>query len=565
MIAYPFFRFVIVFLLAWLSFVPSQRLFGQWRMINRCADERGDTIIKQGLKEIQQYLNKNYRDLVNEGYLECHIDTTSQDSSVYYCVHKGKQYTIDSVFILQANHTVSVKAFSPTSSTPFSKSKMTLAGLNPLEDYLENGFPFASLRLDTVTWRGDVAQVHWRVDKGRLVRMDSLYIRGEERIPHHFLRRSLQWQKGKLFKESICMQADERIRQSAFLKTEQPSALRFTSSGAQLIVYPSRKPSNTFQGILGIRPDDLTGKINLTGDVELRLWNSLNTGEELYLNWRKLQSQTQDLEAKAGFSYLFGTAFGPDALLKIYKRDSTFVSVKMNGGMSWKPNSLTAVRGFAERFTSTILKPSFLFPESSNISAIYYGMSCFYNALDNANNPRKGVTVKGEVAMGKRMKEVLNIVDSETRMEGYDALRAELEFKFFIPTFKKQCVMLGNYSSTLQTDSIAQNEMYRIGGLRSMRGIDEESILATSFTITTLEYRYLVDEQTAVYLFTDQSWWEKKSIVGNDADTPYSFGAGLILKTGSGVFTFNYALAKQFNNPILVKNAKVSFGFRSVF
>ena len=125
--------------------------------------------------------------------------------------------------------------------------------------------------------------------------------------------------------------------------------------------------------------------------------------------------------------------------------------------------------------------------------------------------------------------------------------------------------MAGTYSGSIQTDSLAQNELYRIGGIRTMRGIDEESILATSFSITTIEYRYLLDTQTAVYLFMDHSWWEKRSDLPYIKDSPISFGAGLNLKTSSGIFTFNYALGQQFNNPVLLRNAKVSFGFKSIF
>jgi len=541
------------------------RIWGQWRLINRCEGQKSDTLIQRDFGEVKKMLHRNYEELVNDGYLECRIDTASSDSTTYYCVRKGRSYSIDSIFIVQPDHSIAVSAFRKSSLVPYSVGKMTLSGLDPLKNYIENGYPFASLQLDTIQWRDTIASIYWHIEKGQLIRMDSLYIRSDDRIPRYYLRRALQWQKGKLYDESICMQADDRIRQTAFLKTAQTSALRFTSGGAQLIVYPARKPSNTFQGVLGIRPDDITGKVNLTGDVELRLWNGLNTGEELYLNWRKLQSQTQDLEAKAIFSYVLGTALGPDALIKIYKRDSTFVSIKWNGGISWKPSAQTTLRGFAEKFVATTLKPSFLFPESSNVSALYYGMNYYYNALDHPSNPRKGLVLKGEVAMGKRTKVLSNAGDLKTRTERYDATRAEIDFKVFMPLFKKQCIMLGNYSCSLQTDSIAQNEMYRIGGLRSMRGIDEESILATSFSITTIEYRYLLDEQTAIYLFTDQSWWEKKSWVQKDNDTPYAFGVGLNLKTNSGIFTFNYALAQQFNNPILVKNAKVSFGFRSIF
>jgi outer membrane protein assembly factor BamA len=537
----------------------------QWKIIDHCHDEHNDTLVKKNLLEATQFLNELYRDRINEGYLECVIDTTSIDSITFYCVHYGRKYLIDSIFTKHPDNPERTHISRKSEIIAFNADNMIESGTKALKSYADNGYPFVSLQLDTILFRDSVATIFWRIDKGAPVTMDSLYIRSDDRIPRHYLTRALEWHKGKPYRESTISQADDKIRQTAFLKNAQPAALLFSNQGANLILYPARKPSNTFQGILGIRPNDITGRIMITGDIELRLLNSLNTGEELYLNWRKLQTQTQDLEAKTAFNYVLGSPFGPDASMKIYKRDSTFISVKLNGGISWKPNFNSSIRAFAERSTTTTLKPSFLFPENTNISATYFGISYSFSELDNPSNPRKGLILKGEIAQGKRSKELLSTIEQNQSIEKYEALKGELELKSFIPTFKKQCIMLGAYASSLQTDSIAQNEMYRIGGLRTIRGIDEESILATTFSIITLEYRYLIDNQTSVYVFTDQAWWEKKSIASFDRDTPFSFGLGLNLKTNSGVFSFNYALAEQFSNPILVKNAKISFGFRSVF
>jgi outer membrane translocation and assembly module TamA len=477
---------------------------------------------------------------------------------------KGSRYVIDSIIIALPDNSKHVKTFKTPSTEAFSILNIVTVK-EELKSYSENGYPFVNLSLDDIHWKDSVASIRWHIEKGPLMKMDSLYLRSDDRIPRAYLTRALQWQKGKHYRESIIQQADGRIREIPFLSNLQPSSLRFTADGAQLITYPVRKPSNTFQGILGIRPDDRTGKINLTGDVELRLWNGLNTGEELYINWRKLQSQTQDLEAKVVFNYLFGTSFGPETNIKIYKRDSTFVSIRLNGGIGWKPNFHTTLKGFAERLNTNTLRPSLLFPEVTNVSAVYYGISYIHSAYDNIGNPRKGILIRGEISRGYRTKEIYNAADSSNISNRYDAAKYELEMKLYIPTFKKQCLLMGTYSGSIQSDSLAQNELYRIGGIRTMRGIDEESILTSSFSITTVEYRYLLDTQTAVYLFMEHSWWENRSDLKYIKDSPISFGAGLNLKTSSGIFTFNYALGQQFNNPVQVRNAKVSFGFKSVF
>jgi hemolysin activation/secretion protein len=115
------------------------------------------------------------------------------------------------------------------------------------------------------------------------------------------------------------------------------------------------------------------------------------------------------------------------------------------------------------------------------------------------------------------------------------------------------------------SDSLFENEVYRIGGLRTIRGINEESIFATAWSVATLEFRWLLEENSALFVFIDQAWYEYKSTRGYIRDIPINAGAGFNFETKAGIFTFNYALGKQFDNPVLVRNGKISFGFRSLF
>ena len=119
--------------------------------------------------------------------------------------------------------------------------------------------------------------------------------------------------------------------------------------------------------------------------------------------------------------------------------------------------------------------------------------------------------------------------------------------------------------AVIMSDSLYENEVYRIGGLRTIRGINEESIFATAWAVGTFEYRWLLEENSALFVFVDQAWYEYKGILGYVRDLPINVGAGANFETKAGIFTFNYALGKQFDNPVLVRNGKISFGFRSLF
>jgi hemolysin activation/secretion protein len=105
----------------------------------------------------------------------------------------------------------------------------------------------------------------------------------------------------------------------------------------------------------------------------------------------------------------------------------------------------------------------------------------------------------------------------------------------------------------------------RIGGIHTLRGFNEESLFASSYSIFTAEIRYLLDQNSAVFLFCDVAWYERNLKSGYFNDTPKGFGAGVFFQTRAGLFSFTYALGSEQGNPILLRGSKVHFGFINYF
>ncbi len=110
-------------------------------------------------------------------------------------------------------------------------------------------------------------------------------------------------------------------------------------------------------------------------------------------------------------------------------------------------------------------------------------------------------------------------------------------------------------------DDLYRNELYRIGGLKTLRGVNEASILCSSYLIGTLEYRFVFEENANFFLFVDQAWWEDAAQEQLVTDTPRGFGLGTSFETKAGLFSITYALGQQFDNPVHLRGGKVHFGF----
>jgi hypothetical protein len=209
-------------------------------------------------------------------------------------------------------------------------------------------------------------------------------------------------------------------------------------------------------------------------------------------------------------------------------------------------------------------------PSFADITSSLYGVSFKSEKLDYRLNPRKGYYFLSTIAAGNKTIKRNSNIDATL----YNGLKlnsvqynAEIDADFFLHIKTRRTLKMGTKSAYLQNDNMFQNEVYRIGGLRTLRGFDEESIFASAYSIFTLEYRYLLEENSYLYFFGDGAYYENqsKSYTGDRYDTPYGFGAGISFETKAGIFSINYALGKQFNNPINLKAGKVNFGIVNYF
>jgi len=516
-------------------------------------------------QEALREANNLYVRTLDDGFLLAEADTVVTDSTIICTLKRNEEFVIRDVhFFHQGTWSVQTRV----------KKALSGKGLGgvfsrALVEFENEGYPFVSLYLDSLREmparrkNQTHADVFVTLKEGPLIVNDSLYVRSSQPLPFTYLSNYIDFRNGRLYSEQRIRQTERRLREIAFLQIKRSPEVRFEQGKADLFLFIERKKANYFNGVAGIRPDERTGKTNITGDAEVRLINPFNRGEELGLVWRKLQPLTQDLTVKAMVPYLFKSPLAIDGRLQIYKRDTSFTSVKILAGAGVLLPRNQRVRVFVERNRSDVLTNFYTAGGLANAQHTLYGLSAQLESLDYRWNPRKGFSLLLEGATGFR--ETSQVLSESALSVRRPLTRAEVQAEYFIPVFTRQTILIGMKGAMIASDSLYDNEVFRIGGLRTIRGINEESIFATAWSLVTLEYRWLLEENSAVFVFLDQAWYEYKSIQGYLRDVPISVGAGVNFETKAGIFTFNYALGKQFENPVLIRNGKISFGFRSLF
>ena len=161
-------------------------------------------------------------------------------------------------------------------------------------------------------------------------------------------------------------------------------------------------------GLQQIQQNTLTEqktKYYLTGELRLKLLNSLRKAELFDLNWRSIQPQTQALKIQINLPNLLQTPFGFDGQFQLYKRDTTFIEIKTTVGIQFAMKNGNYLKMFYRRNSTNILKGGENNPAFTNLKSFetnFYGLGFFKQKIDYLPNPRSGFTFLIEGTIGIR-------------------------------------------------------------------------------------------------------------------------------------------------------------------
>ncbi len=437
-----------------------------------------------------------------------------------------------------------------------------------------NGYPFASIQLDSIEMNKNAISAKLNLDKNKFIRFDSVLVKGNATIAPVYIYNYIGIKPGSVYNEALITKITSRILELPFVKESSPNRILFSEKETKLELFLENKKASQFDGIIGLLPDNTNpGKYTLTGEAHLKLQNALARGEVMELNWKQLPSQSQDFKLHFLYPFLLNTPFGVDASLALFKKDTTYVDVVKNIGVQYQLNGNNYLKAFISVKESTLgsttgLKFVTVLPDYADVSSTSYGLGFHYEKLDYRLNPRSGYSFETIASTGTRTISR----NKEINQSLYDSLQlasteyhTELTFDFYIPLKSRHVIDFGIKGAYQYSPAIFTNELYRFGGLRTLRGFDEESILASSYGIAKVEYRYILDQNSFLFAFFNEAYYQNKSRNKNIHDTPYGFGTGITFETKLGIMSVSYALGKEFDNPIYFRNGKIHFGILNYF
>ena len=507
--------------------------------------------------------NKSIRSLGNsliaKGYF---LYTLSQDTTLkQVSVDLGDRFSEIEIRNLQDTELNIFKR--KNKSATFSPDELSAFLVDKLSVFSNQGFPFVNVSLDSIEIENLKIRAVIKLNKGRYFTLRKIHIRGDSSISNSTIHGIIDYSIDEVYSEEKIGAIDQKIKQTSFISTIKPSEIMYTNDGFELFLYLKSTKVSYLRGALGLQPNPISQRMALTGELNLKLENALKKGELFKFNWRSIKPQTQRMKLNLNYPYLFQSPFGIESNLLLYKRDSTFLDLNTELNVSYSLKNGFRIRAHYRFMSSSILSGGSSSLEFSNLNSYRtnaYGLSVERQALDNIVNPSKGRILNAKLYVGQRILSG----DSTDAAEKNTTYLGNFLYREYVSIFPRHVLLLGLLFDFYTSPTIFENELFRFGGLNTLRGFNEEQLFASTKGQLTFEYRFLLDENSNVFLFYDQCFYENTSVSYKN-DHPLGFGGGISFGSKIGIFSITYALGREQANPIDFRSSKIHFGYTAYF
>lgn len=568
-----------------------------------CVD-KGNEALKALIKSPSEFSNKQTLDqflkedclaaLWSKGYLAASVDSLIQTGKKYTAyVFLGEQYAWGELRIGENERAVLPLKWDlllPPAGKMMRPTDLTELSQQLLDHLEESGHPFASIQFDSSYWNNQQLHAVLKINAGPLYHIDSIRIDAKMHINPNFLSRYLGIQSQQLYKKSLLASVSKRLEDLGYLQEYKPWDLSLYGTGSTLNLYLKPQRSNRFDLLLGLMPSNplLGGKAQFTGDGNMELNNAFGNGEQILLNWQQLQIQSPRLHMYLEKPFLLNSNVGLAFDFNLLKKDSSYLNLLSILGLHYALDQRQVIKFQLQQHISNVLYvDTQLIKQSRNLQSFLdlsntqLGLEWVGRGTNDRWNPTKGTSWSLSISAGlKKIRKQEAILSIQQDLNGnrfdysklYDAISLKsvqsvfrMKVDRFNPLGRFATLKTSLHAAGMYGRQLFLNELYQIGGIKTLRGFDEESIFASSYAIGTMEYRYLLDTRSNIFGFIDVALVQKSIMEKKETSHFLGTGLGLNVMTRTGLFTLAYALGKAEQQAFGVKTSKIHIGFSTMF
>lgn len=443
--------------------------------------------------------------------------------------------------------------------------------LRKIVAYLENnGYPFASVKLDSIIIKQQHISASLNADPGPFITFDTVAIAGDTKTKPLFLSNYLRIKPGAPYEEKKVAQANAKLKRLPYLRvTEAPFVTFQLKQGTPHFQLADIK-ANQVDGIIGLLPNEGEGgKPLITGQFDLLLQNLFGSGKGLSLNWQRTQINSQNLKIRYEHPNIFKSPVNVSAGFSLLKEDTLFINRNLSLSLSLLAGKYSRIKVFTDIKVARKIGDQ----ANDNVSQAVpfadfnlnqYGIGYDYSNLDNLLLPTRGFRFDLESSVGNKT------ITGENRAALDSAEVSNVQYNFsasahyYFPITNRFVIKSRILAGSVISDRLFYNDLYRVGGLASLRGFVENEFFVSDFAVGSVETQYFLDNESYMFLFYDQGYLYT-DIDQKIENYPAGLGAGLTFTTNAGAFSFVYALGRTSNQSFNINFSKIHFGYITRF
>lgn len=507
-----------------------------------------------GAKSVADEANIMAAKLIKDGWLEAEITANKKinDSTFLFTISVGQK--------TKAIHIYTGKLSTEEKQLLGIENDTLILPLAGVEGFMNGniaalerkGYSLSSMQLVNHNRRNNILTADLDLKTEKLRRLDDIVLEGYPKFPEGIRRNILRQYKGRTFNQETLQQVNNDFNSLRFVSQVRYPEILFKQDTTKVYVYLQKATPNTFDGFIGFNTDEQNNLV-FTGYLDLLLNNVLNTGEKFNLFWKSDGNKQTTFNVGLELPYVFRSPIGVKASLRIFKQDSTFQNTvtDLNIGYYFSYNSKLYV---GRQTTQSVDIQNLNSGTLSDYSNAFWTSTYEYTKfnIDDFLFPEKTeLVIKGGFG------------DRDARTGSSSQYFGQLNVMHNIYLNKKNLLSLKNQTFYLKSDNYIINELYRFGGINSIRGFNENSLQANIYSALMAEYRYILSPAMYVHSITDYGYFKDDTAGQGSNLLGLGFGFGLLTKTG--LFNIIYANGSTSNQQIKLSNSIVHLSFRAAF
>ena len=486
-------------------------------------------------------LNRVQKHLKMNGYFLSRIDSVSKKGEKYIA-YLNLDKKVDSVLLKHksiGNQILQKYNFKNNYiKIPINQLEEILNDISTFQELKGNAFSKIKLKKIRIDKKTLYAEIDLTTSKKR--KIDKVIIKGYENFPETFIKNYLNINFKTTFNKKKLMEISKLSKGLDFVSETKPPETLFTKDSTLIYIYLKKIKGSSFDGLINFTSQE-NGKLQFNGHLDLKLKNILNKGEQLNLFWNSFGNEKQEFSISVKTPYIYNSKLSPEFTFSIYKQDSTFLNTKLNTLLKYQiKNNSNLFVSFNSENSENLTNASL---DNINTFQNYFlGFGYEYKVPKNDIFGNNTFYLNINPSFGKR-----KTIDNTSQQ-----IKIATTLAYLLDLNRKNSLYFRNKTALLNSTNYFDNELFRIGGNKSIRGFNEQSIFVKNYLLQNIEFRYQTSKSSYMYTITDLAL----ITATNSKEKLYSFGLGYLFNSNNSQINISTAVGTNTKNPIDFKNTQ---------